>query len=32
MKLEDEMADLLGAFTPQAPFDERSPRIREKHG
>ncbi|MCC5849068.1 MAG: hypothetical protein JJU29_13360 [Verrucomicrobia bacterium] len=29
---EHDMADLLGAFTPQAPFDTRSARIREKHG
>ncbi|MCC5848162.1 MAG: hypothetical protein JJU29_08715 [Verrucomicrobia bacterium] len=29
---ENEMADLLGAFTPQAPFDTRSAHIREKHG
>ncbi|MCC5808161.1 MAG: hypothetical protein JJU00_17675 [Opitutales bacterium] len=26
------MADLLGAFRQQAPFDARSARIREKHG
>ncbi len=27
-----DMADLLGVFRPQAPFDARSARIREKHG
>lgn len=26
------MSDLLGAFRPQAPFDARSARVREKHG
>lgn len=28
----DNMQDLLGVFSYQAPFDERSARIREKHG
>jgi hypothetical protein len=29
---DEEMTDLLGVFTPEAPFDERSARIRSKHG
>jgi len=28
----DGMADLIGAFRPEAPFDSRSARIRQKHG
>jgi CRISPR/Cas system-associated protein Cas7 (RAMP superfamily) len=30
--LPGEMTDLLGVFTPEPPFDERSARIRRKHG
>lgn len=29
---EVEMSDLLGALDPQAAFDSRSTRIRQKHG
>lgn len=29
---EGGMSQLLGVFRPQAPFDARSARIREKHG
>lgn len=29
---ENSMHDLLGAFSAKTPFDERSSRIREKHG
>lgn len=29
---EGGMADLIGAFRPEAPFDSRSSRIRQKHG
>lgn len=28
----DEVQELIGIFTSQAPFDARSARIREKHG
>jgi hypothetical protein len=31
-KAKGGMHDLLGVFSAKAPFDERSSRIREKHG
>ena len=29
---KDSMQDLLGVFSPQRPFDQRSAQIRAKHG
>jgi hypothetical protein len=29
---QNDMTDLLGVFSAKAPFDEKSSRIREKHG